>query len=185
MITTFADPSTDSDGSITSRSWDFGDGTSSTQASTAKTCAASGTYVVKLTATVTDNSGLTHSKSEIIAVGVSTPPRQTYSNNGTEYAIADNATVETPVTVANRPGTAPSDVAVAAKTSPIPSSATSRSIWRHPTARSQCAAQPLALGRQCVLGDLSGESYNGTWKLRANDSVANDNGRIDTWSITF
>ncbi|SDO63060.1 proprotein convertase P-domain-containing protein [Lentzea jiangxiensis] len=33
--------------------------------------------------------------------------------------------------------------------------------------------------------DLSGETSNGTWKLRVNDNAANDAGRIDTWSLNL
>ncbi|MFC3897330.1 M28 family peptidase [Lentzea rhizosphaerae] len=33
--------------------------------------------------------------------------------------------------------------------------------------------------------DLSGETSNGTWKLRVNDNAANDVGRIDTWSLNL
>jgi len=57
----FADASTDADGSISSRTWDFGDPTSSTNTSTdaspSHTFATAGTYSVKLT--VTDNGGAT------------------------------------------------------------------------------------------------------------------------------
>ena len=33
--------------------------------------------------------------------------------------------------------------------------------------------------------DLSGETSNGTWKLRVNDNANNDTGRIDTWSLNL
>lgn len=51
----FTDSSTDSDGTIASRSWNFGDGTTSTATNPSKTYAAGGTYNVTLT--VTDNAG--------------------------------------------------------------------------------------------------------------------------------
>lgn len=63
----FTDTSTDSDGTIASRSWDFGDGTSSTQANPSKTYAAAGTYTVKLT--VTDDDGATNTKTSSVTVG--------------------------------------------------------------------------------------------------------------------
>ncbi|WP_395011079.1 collagenase [Undibacterium sp.] len=65
----FSDTSTDSDGSIASRSWNFGDGTTSTAANPAKTYSASGTYNVVLT--VTDNSGGTASTNKSITVTAS------------------------------------------------------------------------------------------------------------------
>ncbi len=66
LAVNFSDTSTDSDGSIASRSWNFGDGTSSTSASPAKTYAAAGSYTVSLT--VTDNSGASTSVSKSISV---------------------------------------------------------------------------------------------------------------------
>ena len=47
--------SSDSDGSVDSYAWDFGDGASATGATPDRTYAAAGTYQVKLT--VTDNRG--------------------------------------------------------------------------------------------------------------------------------
>ena len=185
LTVAFSDRSSDSDGSIASRNWEFGDGTSSTQASPSKTYPASGTYAVKLT--VADNGGLSHSKSETIAVGVSTPPRQTYSN-GTDYTIADNATVESAVAVASRPGTAPSDVAVAVNIVhtyigdlKVDLVAPDGSIY---VLHNRTGGSADNINSTYTV-NLSGEAYNGTWKLRVNDNAVNDTGRIDTWSITF
>ncbi len=66
LTVSFTDTSTDSDGSIASRSWNFGDGTTSTAANPSKTYAAAGTYTVSLT--VTDNKGATNSKSASVTV---------------------------------------------------------------------------------------------------------------------
>ncbi|MBB5873745.1 microbial collagenase [Allocatelliglobosispora scoriae] len=55
----FTDGSTDADGTITGRSWSFGDGTSSTAANPVHAYATAGTYQVTLT--VTDNLGATGS----------------------------------------------------------------------------------------------------------------------------
>src|SRR5690606_31617656 len=48
LTVNFTDGSSDSDGSIASRSWNFGDGTSSTAANPSKTYSAAGTYSVTL-----------------------------------------------------------------------------------------------------------------------------------------
>jgi len=66
----FTDISTDSDGTIASWSWDFGDDGTSTAASDSHTYAADGTYTVTLL--VTDNGGATGSVSS--SVTVSAPP---------------------------------------------------------------------------------------------------------------
>lgn len=63
----FTDQSTDTGGSIASRSWDFGDGTSSTETNPSKTYSAAGTYTVKLT--VTDNDGNTDDETKSVTVG--------------------------------------------------------------------------------------------------------------------
>ncbi len=63
---TFTDASTDSDGTIASRAWDFGDGQTSTATSPSHTYAASGTYTVRLT--VTDNGGATGTTTRSVTV---------------------------------------------------------------------------------------------------------------------
>ncbi len=62
----FTDASSDSDGTIASRSWTFGDGGSSTDANPSRTYAAGGTYTVGLT--VTDNGGATNAISKPVTV---------------------------------------------------------------------------------------------------------------------
>ena len=62
----FTDASTDSDGSISSRSWNFGDGNSSTLQNPSHAYALGGSYIVTLA--VTDNMGATDSFQQVVNI---------------------------------------------------------------------------------------------------------------------
>ncbi|MBB1059141.1 collagenase [Marilutibacter spongiae] len=62
----FTDASTDPDGRIVSRAWDFGDGSGSTTTSPSHAYASAGTYTVALT--VTDDAGATHTRRQAVTV---------------------------------------------------------------------------------------------------------------------
>src|SRR5690606_17063165 len=66
LTASFTDASTDSDGTIASWAWNFGDGTTSTQQNPSHTYVAGGSYNVTLT--VTDNGGATNSIVKTVAV---------------------------------------------------------------------------------------------------------------------
>ncbi len=66
LVATFTDSSTDSDGTISSRAWTFGDGGTSTATNPSHTYASAGTYSVALK--VTDNGGLTNTKTSSVTV---------------------------------------------------------------------------------------------------------------------
>ncbi|HVZ20758.1 MAG TPA: PKD domain-containing protein, partial [Vicinamibacterales bacterium] len=66
LTANFTDTSTDPDGTISSRSWNFGDGGTSTATNPSHTYAAGGTYTVTLT--VTDNGGAQNTKSAPVTV---------------------------------------------------------------------------------------------------------------------
>lgn len=66
LAVSFTDTSSDSDGSIASHAWTFGDGGTSTSANPSHTYASAGTYSVK--ETVTDNGGLSASKTQSVTV---------------------------------------------------------------------------------------------------------------------
>ena len=69
LTATFTDSSTDAENNISSRSWNFGDSTTSTVTSPSHTYAAAGTYTV--TETVTDAGGLSSTKTASVTVGTS------------------------------------------------------------------------------------------------------------------
>lgn len=66
LTANFTDNSSDSDGTIASRSWNFGDSSSSTSTNPSHTYAASGTYNVTLT--VTDNNGASNATTKAVTV---------------------------------------------------------------------------------------------------------------------
>ena len=86
----FTDQSTDSDGSIVSWAWDFGDGGTSTAQNPSHTYGADGTYTVSLT--VTDDAGATDSASQDVTVSSSSGGGITLSTNG--YKVRGRQTVD-------------------------------------------------------------------------------------------
>ncbi len=80
LTVNFTDTSTDSDGSIASRSWNFGDGTTSTAANPSKTYSSAGSYTVTLA--VTDNKGATSSKTASVTVSGGGNPGGGVLSNG-------------------------------------------------------------------------------------------------------
>jgi hypothetical protein len=116
-----------------------------------------------------------------------TGPRTSYSNT-TDYAINDNATVDSPVTVSGRSGNAPADTSVTvAIVHPyigdlkVDLVAPDGSLYNIHN-RTGGSADNI---NKTVTLNLSSEAMNGTWKLRVNDNANGDIGKIDSWSIAF
>ncbi len=82
----FTDQSTDSDGSVVSWSWDFGDGYASTAQNPTHAYAAADTYTVTLT--VTDDDGATGNTSQDVTVSSSTPPTNQSPTASFAYATS-------------------------------------------------------------------------------------------------
>lgn len=127
------------------------------------------------------------------AVGVTCPggpgpgPGTTYTN-GTDFAINDNATVDSPITVSGRTGNAPTNASVSVNIIhtyrgdlKVDLVAPDGSLYNISN-RAGGSADNLS---GTFTFNLSSEPLNGTWKLRVNDNANADTGRIDTWSITF
>lgn len=88
LTATFSDGSSDPDGSIASRSWNFGDGASSTSANPSHAYAAAGTYTVQLT--VTDNKGAKATTTQSVTVKSSTankPPVAAFTSSASGLAV--------------------------------------------------------------------------------------------------
>ena len=179
----FTDASTDADGTIASRSWNFGDSTSSIDTNPSHTYATAGTYTVTLT--VTDDTGLTNTKAQAVNVGSSTV--QTYSN-ATDVAILDNATVTSSIIVSGRAGKAPSATPVEVsivhtftgdlKVDLIAPDGSVYVLHNRSGGGVDNIVKTYAV-------NLSTETINGTWKLRVNDNASADTGYLDSWSLTF
>jgi len=91
LVVNFTDASTDSDGTIVSWLWNFGDGNTSTAQNPGHTYAAGGTYTVTLT--VTDNDSAVDSISKPVTVTANIPPTAgfTYSINGLTVTFTDTS----------------------------------------------------------------------------------------------
>ena len=80
LTASFTDSSTDSDGTISSRSWNFGDGSTSTSTNPSHTYAAAGSYTVSLT--VTDDDGASNTKTASVTVSSGGSGGSTVLQNG-------------------------------------------------------------------------------------------------------
>jgi len=112
---------------------------------------------------------------------------QTYTN-GTDVAIGDNTTVESPIVVSGRTGNAPTNASVTVaivhtyqgdlKVDLVAPDGSLYNIHN----RTGGSADNI---NKTVTLNLSTEALNGTWKLRAQDAATGDTGYINSWSVTF
>ncbi|MEU3644466.1 M28 family peptidase [Lentzea sp. NPDC034063] len=109
-------------------------------------------------------------------------------SNGDDVTINDNATVESSIAISGC-STAPS----ATSTVPVKIVHTYVGDLAVSLVAPDGSTYPLHTNTggsadnidQTYTVDLSGETANGTWKLRVNDNAANDTGRIDSWSLNL
>ncbi|MEU2455025.1 S8 family serine peptidase [Streptomyces sp. NPDC012765] len=121
------------------------------------------------------------------AVG-STPPPGKYFENAGDFAIGDNATVESPITVSGVTGNAPASLKVGVnvvhtyigdlKVDLIAPDGTVYTVHNRAGGSTDNINQVYTV-------NASSEVANGTWKLRVNDNAGGDTGRIDSWNLTF
>ncbi|MFD9697492.1 proprotein convertase P-domain-containing protein [Lentzea sp. NPDC059081] len=109
------------------------------------------------------------------------------TNDG-DYTISDNATVESPITISDC-SSAPSATATVPvkivhtyigdlQVSLVAPDGSAYVLHNRSGGSSDNIDQTYTV-------DLSGETSNGTWKLRVNDNAANDTGRIDSWTLNL
>ncbi|MEV5435561.1 S8 family serine peptidase [Streptomyces sp. NPDC052682] len=151
------------------------------QVSTALTSAA--------TSGVVTNPG-TGSPNRLLYVGggTTTPPGPRFENTA-DYAINDNATTESPVTVSGVSGNAPSALAVEVhivhtyigdlQVQLIAPDGTAYPLKSYGTGGSADNIDTT------YTVNASAEAANGTWKLRVSDNANQDTGRIDAWALQF
>ncbi len=112
---------------------------------------------------------------------------QTYTN-GADVAIADNATVNSPITVSGRSGNGLASTSVAVNIVhtykgdlKVDLVAPDGSVYVLHN-RSGGSANNI---NSTYTVNLSSEVLNGTWNLRVNDNAGGDTGYINSWSVTF
>ncbi|MEU3727049.1 M4 family metallopeptidase [Streptomyces sp. NPDC031705] len=137
-----------------------------------------------VTVTVTDSAAKTGTASFTWTVGTS---QQNVFENTADYAIADNATVESPITV-TRTGNAPSTLKVDVNIVhtyigdlKVDLVAPDGSVYNLHN-RSGGSADNIV---KSYTVDASTEVAQGVWKLRVNDNASLDTGKIDSWKLTF
>ncbi|MGW7457381.1 S8 family serine peptidase [Streptomyces sp. NPDC054797] len=130
--------------------------------------------------------GLADAAATVAAV-TTTPPTAGFENT-TDFAIGDNTTVESPITVTGVTGNAPATLKVGVnivhtyigdlKVDLVAPDGTVYTVHN----RSGGSADNIS---QVYTVDASTEVANGTWKLRVNDNAGGDTGKIDSWNLTF
>ncbi|WP_374519328.1 collagenase [Undibacterium squillarum] len=183
LTVNFTDASTDADGTIASRSWNFGDGTTSTAANPSKTYAAAGTYTVTLT--VKDNAGASTTVSKTVTVNAGSTNKApvaafTSTVSGLKATFTDGST-DADGTIASRSwnfgdGTTstaanPSKTYAAAGTYTVTltvkdnagaSATTTQSVTvtSGGTSLPECTGSAEVLGKNCVRSNLSATAGN-------------------------
>ena len=188
LTVTFTDNSTDSGGTISAHSWNFGDNQTSTATSPSHTYAAAGTYSVS--ETVTDSvSGKTNTKTQSVTV---TAPSggKSFSNNN-PYNIADWGYVLSPITVSGVSGNAPATLKVSVNITHSWSGDLELVLYA-PNGGSVVLRNPDFNNDGNIVAtytvNASSVTANGTWYLGVLDEDLygrGDKGTLNNWSMQF
>uniref|UniRef100_A0AAU2JVB4 S8 family peptidase n=1 Tax=Streptomyces sp. NBC_00049 TaxID=2903617 RepID=A0AAU2JVB4_9ACTN len=122
-----------------------------------------------------------------VGTGGTVPPGARFENTA-DYAINDNATVESPITVSGVSGNAPATLSVPVdikhtytgdlKVDLVAPDGTVYTLHN----RSGGSADNII---KTFTVNASSEVANGVWKLRVNDNANIDTGKIDSWALQF
>ncbi|MEU0893676.1 S8 family peptidase [Streptomyces massasporeus] len=132
--------------------------------------------------------GLADAAKTVQAVKGGTSTGTTFSST-TAVAVPDNgAAIESPISVTGRSGNAPSALQVGVDITHtyrgdlvIDLVAPDGSTYRLKSAASDSADNVNTI----YTVNASGEAANGTWKLRVQDTAAQDTGTLNSWKLTF
>ncbi|GGZ42193.1 serine protease [Streptomyces inusitatus] len=123
-----------------------------------------------------------------VGSGDTQPPGDRFENIN-DYAISDNATTESPITVSGVSGNAPAALSVPVdikhtyigdlRIDLVAPDGTVYNLKAHGTGGSA----DNVITTYSV--NASSEVANGVWKLRVNDNAAQDTGKIDSWALQF
>jgi subtilisin family serine protease len=120
--------------------------------------------------------------------GGTTPPGGPRFENTADFAINDNATVESPLTVSGVSGNAPAALGVSVDIKhtyigdlKVDLVAPDGSVYTLHNRGGGSADNIL----QTYSVNASSEAANGVWKLRVNDNADIDTGKIDSWALQF
>lgn len=123
-----------------------------------------------------------------VGTGTTTPPGKKFENT-TGYAIADNATVEAPVTVTGISGNAPAALSVPVNITHTYSGDLKIDLVAPDGSVYNLKAYGTGGSTDNVITtysvNASSEVANGVWKLRVSDNASADTGRINTWALQF
>lgn len=179
-----ASGSSDSDGTIASYAWNFGDGNNGTGSNASHTFAAAGTYT--LTLTVTDNDGATGTSTANVTVSAGSTGGNDYFENTTAVAIPDRSTIQSTIDV-DRSGAA-GNVSVTVDISHtyrgdihIYLVAPDGSLYLLKDKDRNDGADNI---QATYTGAISGNAA-GTWTLQVTDNYRQDTGTLNSWSIQF
>lgn len=192
LTVNFTNSSTDTGGTITAYSWNFGDGSTSTSASPSHTYTTAGTYTVTLA--VTDSNSNSNTKAGSVTVSSSTPPPPpaggTFSNTK-HVKIGDNKTITSSITVTGEPGAAPSNLSVHVNITHNWSGDLEVDLVAPNGAYAELITPDYNNDgniNKTFTVNASSVQGNGTWKLRVIDNdpyYYGDSGTLNSWSMTY